>query len=262
MPGAYGQVNNDSLSDDNEIEKQSIINGGVKEIKVIKKKKICFGICASILFVIMIAWLTIWIQWTDEARQNKEWLKKDIYTGDRRQLRIYPHRNVVRRKKCSDYKYGCCQIYYGCADKHDKIVSNSMTITPYLIVQHDEQGSNCPRLYDLISEYNSHYPEENDFKCANSEFGCCEINYSCDIRMRFDYRNKNFTKKLWLNDIKKNQTSKLITMAKRDLIGSNCPNSGEIVYLYERRWPSEFGGLWFLGFIGVIILIFISASNK
>ena len=235
------------------------------EKKCSKLKKICFIIYAVSCFIGLIIWFIVWINWMNESREDKLWLKKDIYNeesdthSDRRRLAMVTRwgRRRPRVRKCSDYKFGCCHIYYGCdISEQDELVSDSMTLSPYSIVQHDENGTNCPRLFDLISEYNDHYPEEEEEHCADSEFGCCEVNYSCDIRRRFEYMNNvERTKELWLWDLEKNQTSKSLTLAKRDAIGSNCPRVGGIVSGYERNWPIEISGLWYLGIIASVGLM-------
>jgi hypothetical protein len=238
------------------------------------KKKICFGIYAAILFVGLVAWLTIWIQWMDEARQNEPWLKKDVYNGDRRRLNALRQLNALRyhrpkHRKCADYDYGCCHVYYNCdISDQGKLVSDTMTVTPYDIVQHDEHGTNCPRLLDMISGFNYHYPdgEGPDLafgRCTDSEFGCCDINYTCDLRMRFSYQNDiNYTKALWLNDLEKKQTRTSLTVAKRDAVGSNCPRVGNIVNKYEHGFPIEISDMWFYCLFGIIVVCAICSTRK
>ena len=267
---------NPALSEEADVEKQSIIKTkyvtldtdlkrkSSEPIQKGKFKKICFGICATILLILLIAFFAIWIQWIDEARQNEEWLKKDT-DGNRRQLRVYPHRNVVRRRRCTDFEYGCCKIYYDCSiSEQEELISNYMSISPYYIVHHDKHGSNCPRLLDLISGYNNNYPDVEGKDCRNSEFGCCDMNYACDIRRRFDYKNSiNTTRDLWFNDLNKQQSRMSLTLAKIDAIGSNCPKTRDIVYKYEQGWPTEISGWWLLGGLACVILLgIISANNK
>ena len=138
-----------------------------------------------------------------------------------------------------------------------------MTVSPYSIVQHNEHGTNCPRLLDMISGFNDHYPEEEGLNCAESEFGCCDINYSCDIRRRFSYLNDvNHTKNLWLNDLEKKQTRTSLTVAKRDAQGSNCPRLGSIIDKYERGFPIEISGWWFIGVVCIVVVCAICSTHK
>ena len=227
-------------------------------------KKICFGICAAMGVIGLIVWLTVWIQWMDEARQNEAWLKKDVYNGDRRRLTTFTRRHKIRHRKCTDFEYGCCHVYYSCdISDQGELISDTMTVSPYSIVQHNEHGTNCPRLLDMISGFNEHYPEEEGLNCAESEFGCCDINYSCDIRRRFSYLNDvNHTKNLWLNDLEKKQTRTSLTVAKRDAQGSNCPRLGSIIYKYERGFPIEISEWWFIGVVCIVIVCAIYSTRK
>ena len=229
----------------------------------------CFSIYTIVILIVVSTLFIEWIRWIDEARQNESWLKKDVYNGDRRQLTSFHRRYKPKHRKCTDFEYGCCHAYYSCdISDQGELVADTMTVSPYAIVQHNEHGTNCPRLLDMISGYNDHYPEdmggeEEGQKCAESEFGCCEINYTCDLRIRFSYQNTiNQTKDLWLNDLEKKQTSMALTVAKRDVVGSNCPRLGNIIYKYERGYPSEISGWWFLVPIGILIAMFINVNKK
>ena len=227
-------------------------------------KNMCFGICAAMCAICLIMFLAVWIQWMDEARQNEAWLKKDVYNGDRRRLTVFTRRHKLRHRKCTDFEYGCCHVYYSCdISDQGELISDTMTVSPYSIVQHNEHGTNCPRLLDMISGFNDHYPEEEGLNCAESEFGCCDINYSCDIRMRFSYLNDvNHTKNLWLNDLEKNQTRTSLTVAKRDVQGSNCPRLGSIIYKYERGFPIEISEWWFIGVVCIVVVCAICSTRK
>ena len=227
-------------------------------------KKVCLGVCATFLLIGLISWLTVWIQWMNEARQNEAWLKKDVYNGDRRRLTTFTRRHKIRHRKCTDFEYGCCHVYYSCdISDQGELISDTMTVSPYSIVQHNEHGTNCPRLLDMISGFNDHYPEEEGLNCAESEFGCCDINYSCDIRRRFSYLNDvNRTKNLWLNDLEKKQTRTSLTVAKRDAIGSNCPRVGSIIYKYERGFPIEISDWLFIGVVCIVVVCAICSTRK
>ena len=231
---------------------------------VAKAYKPCVAMGGIIGFIGLIVWLTVWIQWMDEARQNEAWLKKDAYNGDRRRLTTFTRRHKIRHRKCTDFEYGCCHVYYSCdISDQGELISDTMTVSPYHIVQHNEHGTNCPRLLDMISGFNDHYPEEEGLNCAESEFGCCDINYSCDIRRRFSYLNDvNHTKNLWLNDLEKKQTRTSLTVAKRDVGGSNCPRLGSIIYKYEWGFPIEISDWWFIGVVCIVVACAIGSTRK
>ena len=227
-----------------------------------RNKKICFGICATIGVIQLIIWLAIWIQFMNDHK-DKAWLKKDNYNDDSFDISGNLHRMHVRPRRCTDYEYGCCKIYYSCdISEQDELVSDTMTISPYTIVQHDKHGTNCPRLIDLITGYNNYYLDEEG-KCSESEFGCCEINHICDIRKRFDYLNTvNETKKLWLNDLDKQIVRTPLNVAKIDNRGSNCPKIGNIVGKYESGWAQDISGWWVVWAIGIVVLLIARANCK
>jgi hypothetical protein len=205
-----------------------------------------------------------------DTRDDEPWLKDTSTSGEGDvdepldiSAHLYRHR-VTKVRRCSDYEYGCCHIYYSCdISDQDELVSDTMTISPYTIVQHDEHGSNCPRLLDLITGYNNHYLEEEGFPCSESKFGCCEINYMCDMRARFDYRKTvNETMDLWLHDLRERQTRTSLTAAKKDLQGSNCPRIRNIVGRYEGNWATDVSGWWLLFGLAMIIMLSVCASSK
>jgi hypothetical protein len=227
-----------------------------------RRKNIWFAILAISGFIGLLVTLIV----TDKMNDGPEdelWMKKDIYNeGEDKSLdisasMIHRHNFHTRILRCSDYEFGCCHIYYGCdISDQEELVSDAMTLSPYSIVQHDEHGSNCPRLFDLISEYNEYYPVKEEDHCVDSEFGCCEVNYSCDIRRRFEYLNTvEKTKELWRLDHEKNQTSQSLPVTKLDAIGSNCPRIRTIVYGYEHNWPVEISKLWYVGIIAFVGII-------
>jgi len=237
---------------------------------VAKAYKSSVAICAIIGFVGLIVWLIIGFGTMNDTREDGPWLKDASTSGEGEvdePLDISAHlygRRVHRVRRCSDYEYGCCHIYYSCdISDQSELVSDTMTISPYTIVRHDSHGSNCPRLLDLITGYNNHYPAEEGFSCSESEFGCCEINYMCDMRVRFDYRkNVNETMDLWFHDLEKRQTRTSLTVAKQDLQGSNCPRIRNIVSRYEGGWATEISGWWVLGGLAMGIILAVCVTSK
>jgi len=240
-----------------------------KSVCLTRVKKPClltFAIIGFVGFVCLIVWL-ISRAVIHDTREDEPWLKDSGEGEVDEPLDISAHlyrRRAPRVRRCSDYEYGCCHIYYSCdVSDQDVLVSDTMTISPYTIVQHDRHGSNCPRLLDLITEYNLHYQMEDELPCSESEFGCCEINYMCDMRVRFDYRKTvNETTDLWLHDLEKRQTRTSLTVAKQDLQGSNCPRIRNIVGRYEGNWATDVSGWWLLFGLAMIIMLSVCASSK
>jgi len=85
----------------------------------------------------------------------------------------------TQSSKCEDYKFGCCEIYDTCSDSSGEFVATDLTIDPGVVHKHYEVGTNCPRVIDMISDYVRYIGEDD---CSSSEFGCCELNFICDMR--------------------------------------------------------------------------------
>ena len=234
---------------------------------VAKVYKSCVAI-GVIIGVISLIVLSISRAVIHDNMEGEPWLKDSTSGEVDESLDISAHlyrSRAHRVRRCSDYEYGCCHIYSSCdiSDQGELVSADTMTISPYTIVQHDAHGSNCPRMLDLITGYNNHYLEEEGFSCSESEFGCCEINYMCDMRVRFDYlRTVNETMDLWLHDLREKQTRTSLTVAKQDLQGSNCPRIRNIVALYEGDWVTEISGWWFLWGLVMVIILAACVTSK
>ena len=69
-------------------------------------------------------------------------------------FRAAHHHNRFRPSAdCNDYKFGCCEIYDACSQVYNDIIYNKISIDPRVIHKHDELGTNCPRMEDLVEEY-------------------------------------------------------------------------------------------------------------
>ena len=87
---------------------------------------------------------------------NDHLLKENFNQSDHRQLRItfHGHRH---RPTCNDYKYGCCEIYTDCSYNETNFTNWKVT-TFSSIIKKNKEGTNCPRLMDLVTQHNRHYP--------------------------------------------------------------------------------------------------------
>jgi hypothetical protein len=169
----------------------------------------CIGIY---LIYLSLSNVTIIVKHNPDSLTTDDFLKeKDIST--RRNLRIMGHYHKTR--KCSDYKYGCCEIYYGC--NNDNYLT--FTISPYRIVKHDESGSNCPSLNELVNRYNEMNPRKTS--CRDSDHGCCKLNTQCDTSVRGHNTTKTYT---YLN------------IPKNDDIGYNCLSPHDLIVEYQNYW--------------------------
>ena len=69
--------------------------------------------------------------------------------------------------KCSDFDYGCCEVIYTYKNYTQKV-----KISPYKVVKHDLNGSNCPSVSDMIELYNERLGDDS---CMQSDTGCCQL---------------------------------------------------------------------------------------
>lgn len=195
----------------------------------IKKLKIRLCMFLFITSVVGISGLMVYYEdmmgttdeFQDYQKPNLYNDKVDVIHG--MSARVMGHHH--RRKRCTDYTYGCCEIYYGPKDK------DYFEISPYRIVKQDERGSNCPFLKDLVESYNINYKE------AYQEGGTAGY---CEIDTTYDSTIKNISSgKMYL------------VQPKDDNYGYNCNRIGDLVHLYEYGWPQDetFMDLMFLSFI-------------
>ena len=169
----------------------------------------------------------------------QDYQKPDLYNSDEDNMKDMSARvmgHYHRRRKCSDYVYGCCEIYYGPKEK------DFIEISSYRMVKQDVSGSNCPFLKDLVEEFNINYIQ--DYGDVGTE-GYCQIDTSYDSTM------KN------ISGGKMN-----LVQPKDDSYGYNCNRVGDLVHMYENHWP-ENETLMDIVFLSIIIgLVCCALSRK
>ena len=101
------------------------------------------------------------------------------------------HHHKTMDEQCNDTNYGCCEVYQSCHFNEGGNFSFSVIkIWPSTQIKHNRIGSNCPRMNRIVREYNSNYYSE-DYNCSSYEFGCCEIDISCDQYIHFGIETKS-----------------------------------------------------------------------
>ncbi|MAV06748.1 MAG: hypothetical protein CMA29_02510 [Euryarchaeota archaeon] len=133
-----------------------------------------------------------------------------------------PHYNLLKDKdkvptSCDDYIYGCCEIYDDCVidTNHSLINPTSINVDWNYEVKIDPRGSNCPRLTNIIDEFNFMTTKNMTRKQIFQLVGdcdapmitqCCSINYSCDMRYYWDviYFNRGIDLTYWHTLIENN----------------------------------------------------------
>lgn len=175
-----------------------------------RNKLACKVLSVVVLFYLFIFYIFMELVFYPEDN-NSEYKKDEIVETDSDISAKLPMHHRHHHVKCSDYKFGCCEIYYDC----DKDSHKSLTISPYRIVKHDEEGSNCPSLNTLVNQYNQAYVADN------SELGKCIINTVCDSSVR-------------------GIQGSVMRLVSLDIDEYRCNNVPMLINLYESRWPTQY----------------------
>lgn len=205
-----------------------------EHLKQLKLKKIQKYLCL-VFFIMTVIGVSGFMLYYDKLQTQDEfqdYQKPELYNSGEDGMkymsaRVMGHHH--RRRKCSDYVYGCCEIYYGPKEK------DFIEISPYRMVKQDVSGSNCPFLKDLVEEFNINYIQ--DYGEVGTD-GYCQIDTSYDSTM------KNVS----------GGTMNLV-QPKDDPYGYNCNRVGDLVHMYENHWPQNetLMDILFLSFIVGIV---------
>ena len=180
-------------------------------------------------------------------------------TTDQLTARIHPLSGVTK-KTCSDYSYGCCNIYENCQIKNEPyhhLDYHKINLDVYRITSHDTLQSNCPSLRTIINRYNQEYGSEN---C--STFGCCPDFdlISCDDTIHYHINKGNDQNLIYQF---RNASNRIpIHVPKIDESGSNCWNNDgflsgipHFIDKYEHYYPDLPEPLTWLEIICRILLV-------
>ena len=198
---------------------------------------LCFSIsCFAVIFN---------DKYVKDNTYGKDYLLKN-QTSFRRQLRYLHH-----IKTCDDYKWGCCEIYHDCTVVNDSII-DYRTITLKTYPKNDENGSNCPRVYELINNHNLHYPIANN--CHEHEYGCCKLNYVCDMRVNYLTDDESHNRWAYKYSIMHNYLLKDLVNFK----ATGCPTYKSLAIEYLEKYPQATDDvafvLWFFAIVALVIL--------
>lgn len=174
-----------------------------------RNKLACKVLSVVVLFYLFIFYIFMEFVYYPEDN-NSEYKKDELVKLDSDISAKFPmhHHHHI---KCSDYKFGCCEIYYDC----DKDNHKTLSISPYRIVKHDEEGSNCPSLNTLVNQYNQAYVADN------SELGKCSINTVCDSSVR-------------------GIQGSVMRLVSLDVDEYRCNSVPMLINLYESRWSTQY----------------------
>jgi len=227
----YGKIESSEQSLPSEIKSEVEIY--TKLLKNKRNKLVCKLLCIIVVLYLFIFYIFMDLVYTED--NNSEYKKDEIIQYETDISARFPmHHHHHHQLKCSDYKFGCCEIYYDCNKDNYKI----LTISPYRIVKHDEEGSNCPSLNTLVNQYNEAYLRDN------SELGKCSINTVCDSSVRGIQGSE-------------------MRLVRLDIDEYHCNSVPILINLYESRWPTQYTlAEEFLMMMGIMFLFIMCLLDK
>ena len=173
-----------------------------------------------------------------------------LYVGDGPNYEPYLKDSTKVPTSCDDFKFGCCEIFPTChfneGDRENLHVEHT-ELNFKVMVKYNEQGTNCPRIKDIVTIFNSlHYESAYELLnynkgCLekNSIYKCCSIDYMCDERYYEDFISYP---SLHEGDYQTiygefyNGTEVLVLNKNEDLsIHFECPKIDDIVNVYQRE---------------------------
>ena len=105
--------------------------------------------------------------------------------------------------------------------------------------------------YDYADNHRD--PDEEEWSCHDSKYGCCYVDERCNIAVKNNYTHSQFTN--YLNNTHSNRM--IIPLAKKDQTGSNCPLITDLIE--DEINHEKMGGIkiWF-GSLVLKVGIFVS----
>jgi len=184
-----------------------------------------------------------------EYNGNYDHLLKENYNQSTH--RVLTVAGVIHNKRmkhsCDDYAFGCCKIYTDC-NMNDTSIVDYKTLTMDYVPKINKEGTNCPRLSDLVTLHNHHYPLNGGFNCEMSESGCYKIETGCDIRIRFMDIEDGLEDDVDLYKKNVNGGYKYTHLVERVDIDLK-PSITSLMYEYQNKYPSmDFEGIAFVCF--------------
>ena len=166
----------------------------------------------------------------------------------------YHHKTID--EQCNDTNYGCCEVYQSChLDENGNFSFSPIKIWPSVQIKRNRIGSNCPRMNQIVREYNSNYYSE-DYNCSSYEFGCCEIDISCDQYIHFGIETRSEEEKKHINYSLYDTNEKIIRtihLKKMNAMGTNCPSFKYVVTRYNQGFSDDLSILIALFILGGIV---------
>ena len=162
----YGEVkssDNQKLSLDNsvEIDEEDPMVQVIQEIPKKKNYRMIFLVAFGFLVIVGVCislGILIGMYLSDNEGEDVHYIGDNEDTPEMEDTNMEAHftnwnsHKKHKKKTCSD-KFGCCEIQFGCENQ----TKSSLHLSPYLIMKHDEEGSNCPTIDSLVQTYNEKF---------------------------------------------------------------------------------------------------------
>ena len=214
--------------------------------------------CGITIFSAVIILFILFIYLSMGGNENKQQWKENLAA----RLPFHHHRTIEER--CNGTTYGCCEVYNLCNLHEDgNFTYTHERIWPSVEVKHNTEGTNCPRMNQVVRDYNLHYyPWDNgdNFNCRNSTYGCCSIDISCDVYVyvmvdishntNYSYYRSSSLIERWINHAKENE------------MGTNCPTFNKVVLEYNNEFYDPINDLALLLILSTLLVSLIAAIKN
>ena len=177
----------------------------------------------------------------DRNEHTDHLLKDNFNQSNHRQLTVAGVIAHNRHKHtCNDYQFGCCEIYSDCSyNKTDFTDYKVYTFRPTVhTIKHNKEGTNCPRLIDLVVGHNRHYPIHGNASCETYDQGCFHIETECDTRIRFIDVEDGLEDDFQLYKKNVHLGHKYTNLVERNGIDIK-PSIRKLLFEYEQDYPSK-----------------------
>ncbi len=174
---------------------------------------------------------------------------------------------------CDDFIFGCCDYYTDCSingvNGSQTLHAEPIHMNWKTIVKHEGTGSNCPRLNEMLVEYNAETTKDDERKeifemvddCKNVN-GCCKVNYACDTRYYYDvltFHNNNQDTVDYYNlfvsgGYYEDEGYSILYSESLYNYGITCPTIDEIQKVYEGTITDHTDIIYYCSVFGIIIV--------
>ena len=212
---------------------------------------------ATVFLFLYILYIRELISSRNQDDNENNHLLKENYNENHRQLTVA---GVIAHNRhthtCDDYQFGCCEIYTDCSyNKTD--FTDYKVHTFYHVFKHNKEGTNCPRLKDLVIQHNRHYPIHGNASCETYEQGCYQIETECDIRVRFLDVEAGSEDDIQLYKRNIHMGHKYTSLVERKGIESK-PSIQGLMIDYQEKYPSKDFDI--AGFITLLSLLLLCVA--